>query len=180
VSVIESVLVAVLASVVVVAALIGWCRPVQRALIRRAAAAFPPSESRRFMEEWWGELEYLPNGAVRFSWLLSLVLRRASMARALDMHQSAPFWVLPLKRAGFLASVLLEIMLDGVYLIIAYGWIRVVEWATGLFDYVSAFDHWMLTLTKWVLSGGPTVLIICYVVVDLIGSVRRIWERRRD
>jgi hypothetical protein len=179
-SVIESVLVSVVSSVVIVAALIGWCRPVQRALIRRAAAAFPPSESRRFMEEWWGELQYLPNGVIRFTWLSSLVLRRASMARALDMHQSAPFWVLPLKRARFLAEVLLGIMLDGVYLMSAYFWLRFVEYITGQLDTVSVFDHWALTLIKVVFSLGPTVLVLWYVVIDLIGSIRRIWQSRRD
>jgi hypothetical protein len=72
-----------LLSVVIEAELIAWSRPLQRWLLRRAAAPLPKEQRTRYIEEWYRELEELPNGPVtRLSWVLFLVLRRGSLARA--------------------------------------------------------------------------------------------------
>jgi hypothetical protein len=71
------------------AELIAWCRPLQRWLIRRAAAALPREHRPRYIEEWYRELDELPNGPVtRLCWILHLVLRRGSLARSLGRNRS--------------------------------------------------------------------------------------------
>jgi hypothetical protein len=86
----------VLATVIIEAELIAWCRPLQRWLIRRAAAPLPEPYRDRYTEEWYRELEELPDGPVtRLSWVLWLMLRRGSIAKA---HGAATrlSWVLSL------------------------------------------------------------------------------------
>jgi hypothetical protein len=79
----------VLATVIIEAELIAWCRPLQRALIRRAAAPLPRQHRERYIEEWYRELEELPDGPVtRLSWVLLLLLRRGSLARTLGVSRT--------------------------------------------------------------------------------------------
>jgi hypothetical protein len=79
----------VLAIIIIEAELIAWCRPLQRALIRRAAAPLPRQHRERYIEEWYRELEELPDGPVtRLSWVLFLLLRRGSVARAVSVSPS--------------------------------------------------------------------------------------------
>jgi lipopolysaccharide/colanic/teichoic acid biosynthesis glycosyltransferase len=102
----------VLASVIIEAELIAWCRPLQRWLIRRAAAPLPRHHRDRYTREWCAELETIPDGPVtRLSWVLSLVLRRASLARALGVSRSTVGFTGALKR-------LADIVLTSVALLI--------------------------------------------------------------
>jgi hypothetical protein len=79
----------VLAALLIEAEVIAWCRPLQRALVRRAAAPLPRQHRERYIEEWYRELEELPDGPVtRLSWVLLLLLRRGSLARALTVSRS--------------------------------------------------------------------------------------------
>jgi hypothetical protein len=81
----------VLTAVVIEAELIAWCRPLQRWLIRKAAAPLPKQERDRYIEEWYRELEELPNGPVtRLSWVLFLLIRRRSLARAVAVSPDKP------------------------------------------------------------------------------------------
>jgi hypothetical protein len=77
-----------LLAVFIEAEVIAWCRPIQRWLIRRVAAPLPRQHRDRYIEEWYRELEEIPNGPVtRLVWILSLLLRRRSVARALGGKQ---------------------------------------------------------------------------------------------
>jgi hypothetical protein len=79
-----------LAAVVIEAELIAWFRPLQRWLIRRAAAPLPKQQRDRYIEEWYRELEELPEGPLtRLSWVLFLVLRRGSLVRAVGPSSTA-------------------------------------------------------------------------------------------
>jgi hypothetical protein len=74
----------------VIAALLGaeviaWCPPLQRLLLRRAAAALPEAHRERYLEEWTAELNELPNGPItRLLFATSLLLRRGGVARELS------------------------------------------------------------------------------------------------
>jgi hypothetical protein len=60
----------VLASVIIEAELIAWCRLLQRWLIRRAAAPLPMQHRDRYTREWYAELENIPDGpATQLSWV---------------------------------------------------------------------------------------------------------------
>jgi lipopolysaccharide/colanic/teichoic acid biosynthesis glycosyltransferase len=73
----------VLLGVIIEAELIAWCRPLQRWLIRRVAAPLPEPDRDRCTEEWYRELEELPDAPItRLVWILPLLFRRASIARA--------------------------------------------------------------------------------------------------
>ena len=61
-SVLEWVLLAVLATLAIMAALVAWSRPIQRALIRLAAARVAKPHSDRVREEWYRELQEMPTG----------------------------------------------------------------------------------------------------------------------
>ena len=77
-----------LLAVFIEAEVIAWCRPIQRWLIRRVAAPLPRQHRDRYIEEWYRELEEIPNGPVtRLVWILSLLVRRRSVARALGGKQ---------------------------------------------------------------------------------------------
>ena len=78
----------------------------------------------------------------------------------------------------FFATTLLQIVLDGVYLVSVYLWTRVVGHFAGAFEDVTGYEHWLLTVTKMVLTIVPSVVVIWYVLVDFVGTLRRIWERR--
>jgi lipopolysaccharide/colanic/teichoic acid biosynthesis glycosyltransferase len=103
----------VLASTIIEAEVIAWCRPLQRALIRRAAAPLPKPDRERYIEEWHRELEEKPDAPVtRLIFVLSLLLRRASLARALGVSRSVVGFSGALKRLG-------DIVLASVGLLIA-------------------------------------------------------------
>lgn len=71
------------------AELVAWSAPLQRALIRRAAAVLPKEHASRYIEEWYAELEELPDGpATRLLWVMSLVFRRGALARELGVSRS--------------------------------------------------------------------------------------------
>jgi hypothetical protein len=73
-----------IAAAIVEAELIAWCPPLQRWLIRRAAAPLPQPQRDRYTEEWFRELEEQPDGPLtRLTWVLSLLLRRRSLVRAI-------------------------------------------------------------------------------------------------
>jgi hypothetical protein len=79
----------VVVGAVIEAELIAWCRPLQRWLIRRAAAPLPREHRARYIEEWYRELDEVPDGPVtRLWWVLHLVLRRCSLARSLGRNRS--------------------------------------------------------------------------------------------
>jgi lipopolysaccharide/colanic/teichoic acid biosynthesis glycosyltransferase len=104
----------VLASVIIEAELIAWCRPLQRALIKRAAAPLPRQHRERYIEEWYRELDEIPDGPVtRLCWVLLLLLRRGSLARALGASRSVVGFTGALKRLG-------DIVLAAVGLLILF------------------------------------------------------------
>lgn len=71
---------------IVSAEAVAWCAPLQRALLRRAAAALPQRHRARYQEEWYAELDALPKGPVtRLVFALSLVLQRRTLARSLGV-----------------------------------------------------------------------------------------------
>lgn len=66
------------------AELVAWSAPVHRFLLRWAARALPAEFRPRYVEEWQGELAAMPDGPLtRLAWVLSLVVRRQGLARAL-------------------------------------------------------------------------------------------------
>lgn len=117
-----------LVSGLVGAEIVGWCAPLQRALIRRAAAVLPSQERARYVEEWYAELEALPQAPItRLLWVLSLVLKRGALARALGVPRSTVGLAGAAKRgadlvgsvvalvvlAPLLAAVALAVKMDG-------------------------------------------------------------------
>jgi hypothetical protein len=81
-----------LLAVLIEAEVIAWCHPVQRWLIRRVAASLPRQHRDRYTEEWYRECEEIPNGPVtRLLWILSLLFRRRSVARALRQPRTLAF-----------------------------------------------------------------------------------------
>lgn len=89
-----------LISALLSAELVAWSTPLQRALIRKAAAVLPREHARRYTEEWYGELEELPDGpATRLLWVTSLVFRRGALARELGVPRSVVGFSGALKRA---------------------------------------------------------------------------------
>jgi lipopolysaccharide/colanic/teichoic acid biosynthesis glycosyltransferase len=95
-----------LLAVLIEAELIAWCRPLQLALIRRAAAPLPKPYSDRYREEWYREFEELPDGPLtRLCWVLHLVLRRGSVARALGASRAVVGFTGTLKRLGDIVLV---------------------------------------------------------------------------
>jgi lipopolysaccharide/colanic/teichoic acid biosynthesis glycosyltransferase len=88
-----------LLGIVVEAELIAWCHPLQKWLIRRVAAPLPRQHRDRYIEEWYRELEEIPDGPVtRVLWILSLLLRRGSVARALGVPRTVVGFTGVLKR----------------------------------------------------------------------------------
>lgn len=80
------------------AELIAWSDWWQRRLLRFAAAAMPCAFRERYFEEWLGELAQIPNGPVtRSIWVLSIVMRRRSIARSVGSAERSIAWIL--KRA---------------------------------------------------------------------------------
>jgi lipopolysaccharide/colanic/teichoic acid biosynthesis glycosyltransferase len=58
-------------------------------LIRRAAAVLPKEHAQRHIEEWYRELEEIPDGPItRLLWVALLVVQRGSLARALGVPRS--------------------------------------------------------------------------------------------
>ena len=91
----------VVLTVVIEAELVAWSRPLQRALIRRAAAALPKPYSDRYREEWFRELEEVTGGPLtRLCWVVRLVLGRASLARELGVPRTVVGFTGRLKRIG--------------------------------------------------------------------------------
>jgi lipopolysaccharide/colanic/teichoic acid biosynthesis glycosyltransferase len=91
----------VVLTVVIEAELVAWSGPLQRALIRRAAAALPKPYSDRYREEWFRELEEVAGGPLtRLGWAVRLVLGRAAMARELGAPRTVVGFTGTLKRIG--------------------------------------------------------------------------------
>jgi hypothetical protein len=95
-----------------------------------------------------------------------------------ELTGSGQFWEASLRRAQFLALTLFEIVLDGLYLLLTYGWFRLVEHFAGRFEDVSGYESWLLAITKAVLTFLPIMVVWWFVIIDFMGSMRRIWERR--
>jgi len=124
-----------LASVIVEAELIAWCRPLQRWLIRRAAAPLPGQHRDRYTREWNAELENLPDGPVtRLSWaLVSLVLRRASLARALGVPRTVVGLTGTLKRLSDIMMAACTLMIIAPLLLGIAACIKVVDGGPVIF-----------------------------------------------
>jgi lipopolysaccharide/colanic/teichoic acid biosynthesis glycosyltransferase len=104
----------ILAGAVIEAELIAWCRPLQRALIRRVAAPLPRQYRDRYVEEWYRELEEIPNGPItRPIWILSLLHRRGSVARALGVHRTVVGFSGALKRLGDIVVASVGLLIIG-------------------------------------------------------------------
>jgi|SRR5215217_3973584 len=84
-----------------------------------------------------------------------------------------------LERARFFLSILLELLIDASYLGLVYLWVSLIHQMTKGFSLISGFESALLTILTLVLQIFPTVLVVWYVLIDLIGAVRRIWESRR-
>lgn len=60
----------------------------------------PKEHAERYVEEWYRELEELPDGPItRLLWVTALVLRRASLARVLGVPRTVVGFTGGLKRA---------------------------------------------------------------------------------
>lgn len=101
---------------------VAWCRPLQRLLLRRAASVLPRAHAERYLEEWYRELEELPDGPLtRLAWVVFLVLRRGSLARSLGVPRSVVGLTGGLKRSMDVSLALLAlVMLGPLMLLIAW------------------------------------------------------------
>jgi hypothetical protein len=99
------------------------------------------------------------------------------------------------RRSKFLGEVLVELIVDGLWLAAVYGWYhfinllfdllvvwinRLVTWMGGTIsaEAVDPFEYWTLFAVKAVLTVVPGLAVVFYVVIDFIGIIRRIWEKR--
>ena len=89
-----------------------------------------------------------------------------------------PFAQAALERAQFFAELLFALFLDSLYLTTVYGWYLIVDWAVGEFEKVGWLEHWSLVVLEYVLIGLPGLTVIWYAIVDFIGAVKRIWDKR--
>jgi hypothetical protein len=96
-----------------------------------------------------------------------------------DQRPDEPFWPSLWDRIKFFAKVLLEIVIDSFYLVLVYVWTRIVGNYAGKFEPVEGYELLCLIVLKFTLTVLPTILVVWYVVVDCMGAVRRIWERRK-
>jgi hypothetical protein len=82
------------------------------------------------------------------------------------------------ERTKFFASVVLELLIDSVYLILVYLWYLFINQITKGLS-LSGYESMLLTILKFVLLLGPAAIVLWYIVVDFIGTGRRIWEFHR-
>jgi hypothetical protein len=72
------------------AEVLGWSNRVHVLILRRAAAALPPSYSDRYLEEWLAELDQLPDAPLtRLGWAGSIWLHRRGLARSLGDRRAS-------------------------------------------------------------------------------------------
>lgn len=116
------------------AEVVAWCRPLQRALIRRAAAVLPKEDAERYVEEWYRELEELPDGPVtRLLWVTFLVLRRASLARALGVPRTVVGFTGGLKRLMDISVVAISIVVVAPVLVTIAAAIKIQDGGPMIF-----------------------------------------------
>jgi hypothetical protein len=92
--------------------------------------------------------------------------------------EEEPFGLLAWDRAKFFGEVILGLGIDSIFLIAAYGWYLIVHWAAGKFENVGEVEHWILVVLQYVLTIPPGLLVVLYVIIDFIGAVKRIWDKR--
>jgi hypothetical protein len=95
-----------------------------------------------------------------------------------EQEEQESFWAPFVERVRFLAMILFEIVIDGVYILLAYAWSILIYHLAGHFEEVPGYQSLLFIITKAVLALVPSAVLLWFVVIDFIGSVIRIWRER--
>lgn len=108
--------------------------------------------------------------------------RRASSApkAPAEMPKAPGFWSPLLVRAQFFGQVICGLIIDGVFLIVAYLWTLGVTWASNKVAPTTGYGAVLFKITEIGLTVPTTAAVIWYVLIDLLGTIQRIWRRRNE
>jgi len=84
-----------------------------------------------------------------------------------------------LGRARFLGELLAAWIIDSIWLICVSAWVLVADKLAARFNDLDGMEKAFVNYAHIALAGVPFFLVTFWVIIDLIGSTKRIWERRR-
>lgn len=79
-------------------------------------------------------------------------------------------------RVLFLLGVAATVVLDGLWLLGCYLWAHWIDTKLKGFA-VEGWESWLLLWVRIALALAPIVVVSAYVVRDVVGGVKRMWQR---